>query len=205
MVAIKIEDVKNFTSQLFLKESFDGFLLKEAEIVTFGTVTVDGRLRRGYFLPRELEELGEGAYGPWRLWRPHFFDLIKGKRLPERFRIVLQASKKRTEEFCSRLGFAQENLPVLYLNIRYEDGTLYCITGLSLNFFTLDKTRNGTVRERFCSRKWELRVRDSKGFSSSLEEAVPPLTGGERTDDNGEKGAEGAGGKALSDGCGQGK
>ena len=140
MVAIKIEDVKSFTSQLFLKESFDGFLLKEAEIVTFGTVTVDGRLRRGYFLPRELEELGEGAYGPWRLWRPHFFDLIKGKRLPERFRIVLQASKKRTEEFCSRLGFAQENLPVLYLNIRYEDGTLYCITGLSLNFFTLDKT-----------------------------------------------------------------
>lgn len=66
---------------------------------------------------------------PGRLWRPHFFDLIKGKRLPERFRIVLQASKKRTEEFCSRLGFAQENLPVLYLNIRYEDGTLYCITG----------------------------------------------------------------------------
>ena len=35
MVAIKIEDVKNFTSQLFIKESFDGFLLKEAEIVTF--------------------------------------------------------------------------------------------------------------------------------------------------------------------------
>ena len=28
MVAIKIEDVKSFTSQLFLKESFDGFLLR---------------------------------------------------------------------------------------------------------------------------------------------------------------------------------
>ena len=28
----------------------------------------------------------------------------------------------------------------MYLNIRYEDGALYCITGLSLGFFTLDKT-----------------------------------------------------------------
>ena len=140
MVAIKIEDVKNFTGQLFIKESFDGFLLKEAEIVTFGTVSVDGRLHRGYFLPQELEELGEGTYAPWKLWRPHFFDLIKGKRLPERFGIVLQASGRQTEEFCSRLGLEQENLPALYLNIRYEDSTLYCVTGLSLKIFTLDKT-----------------------------------------------------------------
>lgn len=73
MVAIKIEDVKSFTSQLFLKESFDGFLLKEAEIVTFGTVTVDGRLRRGYFLPQELEGLGDGAYGPWEALASPFF------------------------------------------------------------------------------------------------------------------------------------
>lgn len=28
----------------------------------------------------------------------------------------------------------------LYLNIRYEDGALYCVTGTSLNFFTMDKT-----------------------------------------------------------------
>ena len=82
MVAIKIEDVKNFTSQLFIKESFDGFLLKEAEIVTFGTVSVDGRLHRGYFLPQELEELYVGTYAPWQLRHIHLLDLIKCKRLP---------------------------------------------------------------------------------------------------------------------------
>ncbi len=97
---------------------------------------------------------------------------------------MLQASEKRTEEFCSRLGFDQENLPVLYLNIRYEDSTLYCVTGLSLKIFTLDKTieqewdRQGEV----LLKKWELHVRDSKGFNFSQEEAVSPLTGGERTE-----------------------
>ena len=55
-------------------------------------------------------------------------------------RQVLQASGRQTEEFCSRLGLEQENLPALYLNIRYEDSTLYCVTGLSLKIFTLDKT-----------------------------------------------------------------
>ncbi len=28
----------------------------------------------------------------------------------------------------------------MYLNIRYENGELYCVTGTSVNFFTLDKS-----------------------------------------------------------------
>ncbi len=28
----------------------------------------------------------------------------------------------------------------MYLNIRYETGELYCVTGTSLNFFTMDKS-----------------------------------------------------------------
>ena len=35
MIALKIEDMKQFTASLFLGEVFDSFLLKEAEIVTF--------------------------------------------------------------------------------------------------------------------------------------------------------------------------
>ncbi len=140
MLPIKIEDVKGFTSQLFLHEGFDSFLLKEAQIVTFGAVSIDGRLRKGYFLTQELEELGDEPYAPWKLWRPRFFDLIKGKRLPERFLIVLQLDLKQSEAFGREFGLEKENLPSLYLNIRYEDGTLYCITGVSMNVFTLDKT-----------------------------------------------------------------
>ena len=140
MVAIKIEDVKEFTSRLFLKDSFDGFLLKEAQIVTFGSVSIDGRLRRGFFLPQELERLGQEAYAPWSLWRPHCFELIRGKRLPESFRVVLQLPQDQAERFCLELGEKEQDAPGLYLNIRYEDGTLYCVTGISLKVFTLYKT-----------------------------------------------------------------
>ena len=140
MVAIKIEDVKEFTSRLFLKDSFDGFLLKEAQIVTFGSVSIDGRLRRGFFFPQELERLGQEAYAPWSLWRPHCFELIRGKRLPESFRVVLQLPQDQAERFCLELGEKEQDAPGLYLNIRYEDGTLYCVTGISLKVFTLDKT-----------------------------------------------------------------
>ena len=140
MVAIKIEDVKGFTSRLFLKEDFDGFLLKEAEIVTFGAVSIDGRLRKGYFMPQESELLGQEPYAPWGLWRPHCFDLIRGKRLPESFRIVLQLPKGETGQFCRDLGINQDEAPGLYLNIRFEDGALYCVTGIGLKVFTLDKT-----------------------------------------------------------------
>jgi len=43
MIALKIEDLKLFTSKLFVGEVFDQFLAKEAVIVTFNTFTIDGR------------------------------------------------------------------------------------------------------------------------------------------------------------------
>ena len=37
MLALKICDVKQFTRQLFIGETFDSFLVKEASVVTFNT------------------------------------------------------------------------------------------------------------------------------------------------------------------------
>ena len=57
-------------------------------------------------------------------------------------RIVLQLPKAGTEKFAARTGAGIEGSQIqgLYLNIRYDDGKMYCITGTSLNFFTMDKT-----------------------------------------------------------------
>ena len=66
--------------------------------------------------------------------------MIRGKRLPESFRVVLQLPQDQAERFCLELGEKEQDAPGLYLNIRYEDGTLYCVTGISLKVFTLDKT-----------------------------------------------------------------
>ena len=49
MIALRAEDVRTFTSKLFVKEDFDQFLVKEIEIVTFNRFTIDGHIRQGYF------------------------------------------------------------------------------------------------------------------------------------------------------------
>ena len=49
MIALKAEDVKTFTSKLFLKEDFDSFLVKEVNIVTYNNFTIDGHIRQGYY------------------------------------------------------------------------------------------------------------------------------------------------------------
>ena len=141
MVALKIEELKDFTRKLFVEDVFDWWMMREAVITTFNMFTIDGRIRKGYFMEQELEEKGIGELSPWKLVRPVCFSLIKGKRLPESFRITLQLPGARVEQFLQSVqpDFKAEQVSGLYLNIRYEEQKLYCVTGTSLNVFTLDK------------------------------------------------------------------
>ena len=125
MIGFQIEDMGAFTRKLFLGKDFDDFLLKEANIVTFNRFTIDGRL-----------------HSLWSQVRPICFSLIKGKRLPESFQITLEAPPKRLDAFLAecRLQMDAGQIKGLYLNIRYENGRLQCITGTSLAVFTLDKS-----------------------------------------------------------------
>ena len=79
MVALKIEELKDFTRKLFVEEVFDWWMMREAVITTFNMFTIDGRIRKGYFMEQELEEKGIGELSPWKLVRPVCFSLIKGK------------------------------------------------------------------------------------------------------------------------------
>ena len=74
--------------------------------------------------------------------RPFCFSLIKGKKLPERFSIILKLPKAATEQFLTarKSQWLPEQVGGLFLNIHYENQHLSCVTGLSLNQFTLDKT-----------------------------------------------------------------
>ncbi len=142
MIALRIEDQKKLTSELFVGELFDKFLLREATIVTFNTFHVDGRIRHGYFTDQELE-LGQiEDYSSWASVKPFCFSLIKGKRLPESFQIVLQMPPRAVERFAENggPGVKAEQIEGLYLNIRYEDGRLSCVTGVSANVFSLDRS-----------------------------------------------------------------
>lgn len=142
MTALKIEDMKQFTSQLFVGEVFDRLLVKEASIVTFNTFTIDGAIRPGYYSQEELEEKKIEGFSTWNVIKPFCFSLIKGKRLPESFRIVLQMPGELVESFLEKnhIPFKPEQVRGLYINIHYSGERLICVTGTSLSFFTMDKT-----------------------------------------------------------------
>lgn len=141
MISLKAEDLKDFTRRLFIGGTFDGWLVREAVIVTFNTFTVDGRIRSGYYSEEEKEAGQMEELSFWKALRPFCFSLIRGKRLPESFRITLQAASEQLRGFLSDagLGVDAEQVGGLYLHIRYENGELRCVSGLSLRIFTLDK------------------------------------------------------------------
>ena len=155
MSALKIEDIRSFTAGLFIGNLFDVFWLREAEVVTFAQFHIDGRLRKEYYTEAEQEEQPLGDWTEWAQVKPFCFSLIKGKRLPGSFRLVLQLPRRELERFLARaqLGLRPEQVQGLYLNIRYEEGMLRCVTGTALNFFTMDKSLetewDGYVRRFF--------------------------------------------------------
>ena len=142
MIALKIEDMKQFTARLFMGEMCDLFLIREAEIITFNVFTIDGHIRQGYYSEEELEENQLEELSSWKMIRPYCFSLIKGKKLPGSFQIVLQMPPQAVEKFVAarQMPLRADQVNGLYLNIRYEEGKLFCVTGTSVSFFTLDKT-----------------------------------------------------------------
>lgn len=142
MVALKIEEQKAFTSGLFLGDLFDRFLVREANIVTFNSFTIDGRVRQGYYSDEELEENQIEEFSAWKAVKPFCFSLIKGKRLPESFRIVFMLSPDGKEKFVEGRvpGMTSDSVGGLYLNVNYDNNEMTVVTGTSMNIFTLDKT-----------------------------------------------------------------
>jgi len=142
MIALKIEEQKTFTSGLFIGEMFDGFLVREATVVTFNSFTIDGRIRHGYYSDEELEENRIEEFSSWKVLKPVCFSLIKGKRLPESFRIVFMLSPDAKERFVEKHvpGMQPDLAGGLYLNVCYENNEMTVVTGTSMNVFTMDKT-----------------------------------------------------------------
>lgn len=142
MVALKIEDQKTFTAGLFIGTMFDRFLVREANVITFNSFTVDGRVRKGYYSDEELEKGQIEEYSAWEVLKPFCFSLIKGNRLPESFRIVFFLSPSGKERFVTERvsGLSAEQVGGLYLNIQYENGVMSCVTGTAFHVFTMDKS-----------------------------------------------------------------
>ncbi len=144
MIALQIQDVKDFMGKLLLQHTFDAFLVVEGSITTYNTFHIDGRLHPDYYTAEEQEALKTSlrSFSLWQELKPFCLELIKGKRTPLGFRFTFRLSRENTEKLLTQTGssFSLEQVDGLLLNLRYDETGLVCTTGTSLKLFTMDKS-----------------------------------------------------------------
>ncbi len=142
MQSINISDVKTFMKRLLIDNSFDDFLLEDASITTFNTFNIDGHLQKAYYSKEEYEALNLRSLSYWHEIKPICFELIKGKKTPLGFTFILQLDSFQIKSFYEKCNLeeSKEFISNFFLNIKYENSTLDCITAISYKQFTLDKT-----------------------------------------------------------------
>ena len=146
MIALEMKSTKNFMKTLLAPGPFDSFLLEEAVIKTYNTFHIDGHLVKEFYSSEELEELESNEkstnFSLWADIHPFCFQLMKGKKTPVSFKIILHADSRISEKIAAspECGIAANLIRSLVLNIRYDNGKVTCITGCALTTFVMDKS-----------------------------------------------------------------
>lgn len=146
MFVCKIKDIKDFMNKLLLKSDFDMFAVSEVTIMTYNSFVIDGHLQKNYYTEEEWQNLDGERFSLWEAIRPFCLQVIKGKKTPESFKIVLLLSEKNKSNLLAgyeelhAAGYRSDNIHGLYMNLKYENGELYITTGTSVSFFTVDKS-----------------------------------------------------------------
>lgn len=166
MIALRLTEVRQFMSKLLLTDTFDHFLLVDAEIVTFNTFRIDGYIQKDFYKPDAAGNPVQSAdgtdscpeYSAWSCLREYCFSIIRGKRTPLRFKFVFRLSPENIARLIAqeKLDFRPEDVQGLYLNISFGEDGLTCITGTSMNTFTMDKSLEkswDTMVQKFFSQK----------------------------------------------------
>lgn len=143
MRLIEVENIKSLTTALFAKDSFDKFLVTEASISALNTFTFDGHINDSYLDEKEaaLPDYKEGIVY-WSKIKPLCYEIIKGKKVPLRFKIVFALPKHLFSAFLKKaqLDMNPDNINALFLNIGFQANHLTCTTAISLKSFSLDKS-----------------------------------------------------------------
>lgn len=143
MIALNLPEIKDFMNKLLCNKTFDNFLLQEATIQGSVTFHIDGNLRPDFYSAEELELAGLSGlpFIPFGQIRTHCFDLIKGKRTPSCFKFVFLLSPvnlARTLE-QTRSHFTPQDITGMFLNLRFQNGSLTLTTGISYRIFSTDR------------------------------------------------------------------
>ena len=143
MIALEISDIKECMSHLLIKNTFDRFQFVNGSITTFNTFQIDGYIHKEFYDSDELAALLPGQeYSFWRDLRTYCLSLIKGKKTPLEFHLTFSLSPKGIESIIQKenLPFTPAQVQGLYLNFRYQQKKLTCVTGTSFKGFLMDKS-----------------------------------------------------------------
>ncbi len=143
MVALQILDIRDFMNKLLCSETFDNFLLQEAFISGCVNYHIEGSLNREFYSQEELEtdSLSDTGFIPFGKIRTQCFHLIKGKHTPLQFKFVflLSPSNLKKTLLQTHSVFTETDISAMFLNLKYQNGTLMATTGISYRIFTADK------------------------------------------------------------------
>ena len=143
MILCKITDKKDFMNKLLAGDCFYSFTLKEASILGFLPISIDGRVNSSFFSENDTEAIHylEEEYAKWEDVRPICFDLIKGKRTPTRFQFILYLKQSSAEQLLAKENLTKETSFIrnFVLNIRFEQGIITLTSAVDYSDFTLDK------------------------------------------------------------------
>ncbi len=139
MRAFEIMDLKDFTSKLFLGTLFDSFYLKDASFTTFATFTIDGYLQKNFYDTEQQETLDTAGQSliHWSSVRNIAFQMIRGKRSPLQFHVVLSLSPEANQKFFD--STFDTTAASYYMNLQFRSNKLLCTTGVSLRSFSLNQ------------------------------------------------------------------
>jgi hypothetical protein len=145
MISTKINNKKIFMSKLLASELFDDFMVEEAEITTFNTFHIDGKIHKDFYKDNSGDlsdnNINSKEYSDWRDLKSTCFDLIKGKHTPLSFKFIFYLSNNEKAKLLSKADAGIDESQVkLGLNIRFFNGEILLTTGCAINIFTLDKT-----------------------------------------------------------------
>lgn len=139
MLVLQITNVKDFMHKLLCTDTFDRFLLSEAAIKGKGSYVIDGHPVPDFYSREEQEELGIAGLPclPFGLLRENCFSLIRGTHTPTSFRFVFQLSPDNLARTLAAgaSGLTTSDVNAVCLNIRFQDGSLTCTTGISYRSF----------------------------------------------------------------------
>ena len=143
MIAITITEVKQFMGKLLTDHTFDNFLLEEATISVYNTFFIDGHINEGFYSAEEVAVHPEYAasFSTWEQMKPICYGLIRGKRTPLNFKIVLHLNENAAWSILEN-GNCIDLAPVVksfVLTIKFDGSSLVCTTGTAFHTFVLDK------------------------------------------------------------------